>query len=85
MSNSDLGAKRLRRIIMENLPRVEKGECTRTYLEIAVQQDLKSLGYEFCSQDFNRNLNQLHDWQHLVIFTNGWIKPTRAGLSSRGI
>lgn len=70
---------------MENLPQVEKGECTRTYLEIAVHQDLKSLGYEFCSQDFNRNLNQLHDWQHLVIFTNGWIKPTRAGLSSRGI
>ena len=52
---------------MENLPQVEKGQTTRTYLEIAVQQDLKSLGYEFCSQDFNRNLNQLHDWQHLGV------------------
>ncbi|MEE2628990.1 MAG: hypothetical protein VX670_10975, partial [Candidatus Latescibacterota bacterium] len=54
------GDKKLRRIIMENLPQVEKGETTRIYLEIAVQQDLKSLGYEFCMQDFNRNLNQLH-------------------------
>ena len=77
--------QRLRRIIMENLPQIERGECTRNYLEIAVQQDLKSLGYELCMQDFNRNLNQLHDWQHLVIFTSGWIRPTRAGLSSRSI
>ena len=47
---------------MENLPQSEKGQTTRTYLEIAVQQDMKSLGHEFCSQDFNRNLNQLRDW-----------------------
>ena len=70
----------LRRIIMENLPQVDRGETTRTYLEIAVEQDLKSLGHKFCIQDFNRNLNQLHDHQYLFIFTNGWIKPTRAGL-----
>ena len=73
---------RLKRIIMENLPQVEKGETTRTYLEIAVEQDMKSLGYKFCIQDFNRNLYQLHDRQHLFIFTNGWIKPTQAGLCS---
>ena len=72
--------QRLKRIIMENLPSTERGQATRIYLEIAVEQDLKSLGYEYCSQQFNRNLNRLHDMQHLVVFTNGWIRPTQAGL-----
>ena len=65
---------------MENLPNTERGQATKIYLEIAVEQDLKSLGYEYCSQQFNRNLNSLHDMQHLVVFTDGWIRPTRAGL-----
>ena len=77
--------RRLKRIIMENLPQVEKGQTTRTYLEIAVEQDLKSLGHKFCIQDFNRNLYQLHDQQQLFIFTNGWIKPTTAGLRSYSV
>ncbi len=72
--------KRLQRIIMENLPNTSDGQATRTYLEIAVEQDLKSLGYEYCSQQFSRNLNMLHDMQYLVMFTNGWIKPTTYGL-----
>ena len=65
---------------MENLPDTERAQATRIYLEIAVEQDLKSLGYEYCSQQFNRNLNSLHDMQHLVVFTDGWIRPTQAGL-----
>ena len=72
--------QRLKRIIMENLPDTERAQATRIYLEIAVEQDLKSLGYEYCSQQFNRNLNKLHDMQYLVVFTDGWIRPTRAGL-----
>lgn len=71
---------RLRRIIMENLPNTERGQTTRIYLEIAVEQDLKSLGYEYCTQQFNRNLYRLHDMQHLVVFTDGWIRPTAFGL-----
>ena len=72
--------QRLRRIIMENLPNTDRAQATRIYLEIAVEQDLKSLGYEYCSQQFNRNLNKLHDMQHLVVFTDGWIRPTACGL-----
>ena len=71
---------RLRRIIMENLPNTSQGQATKIYLEIAVEQDLKSLGYEYCTQQFNRNLNRLHDMQYLVVFTDGWIKPTACGL-----
>ena len=68
---------------MENLPNTEKGQASKIYLEIAVEQDLKSLGYQYCPQQFNRNLNRLHDMQYLVIFTDGWIRPTHAGLGKK--
>ena len=71
----------LKRIIMENLPGVERGEASLIYLRIAVTQDLKSLGGEFEEEQFQRCLNQLHDNQSLFLFSNGWVKPTRAGLA----
>ena len=71
---------RLKRIIMENLPHSDRAQTTRIYLEIAVEQDLKSLGQSYCQQEFSRSLNELHDAQYLVVFTNGWIKPTACGL-----
>ena len=70
----------MKRLIMENLPGTEKGEASLTYIRIAVQQDLKSLGREFEEKQFQRCLNQLHDKQSLFLFTNGWVKPTQAGL-----
>lgn len=76
-----MNSNRLKRIIMENLPRTERSQTTKLYLEIAVEQDLKSLGYEYCSQQFQRNLNELHDTQCLVVFTNGWVRPTNCGLN----
>ena len=77
--------QRLKRIIMENLPATDRGQTTRIYLEVAVEQDLKSLGEVYCPQQFTRNLNELHDTQCLVMFTNGWIKPTRCGLKGFGL
>ena len=77
--------KKLRRIIMENLPQSEKAQTTRIYLEVAVEQDLKSLGEEYCPQQFSRVLSELHSTQCLYIFSDGWIKPTACGLRGFGI
>ena len=70
----------MKRIIMENLPGTDKGEASLIYMRISVQQDLKSLGKTFEEAQFQRCLNELHDAQSLFLFTNGWVKPTQAGL-----
>ena len=70
----------MKRLIMENLPGTDKGEASIIYMRIAVQQDLKSLGQEYEEERFQKCLNELHDAQSLFLFTNGWVKPTQAGL-----
>ncbi len=75
----------LKRIIMENLPGVERGEASLIYLRIAVTQDLKSLGYDFSEVQFQKCLSELHDTQRLFMFSNGWVKATKSGLIAFGI
>ncbi len=75
----------LKRIIMENLPGVERGEASLIYLRIAVTQDLKSLGEEFSEVQFQKCLRELHDTQRLFLFSNGWVKATKSGLVAFGI
>ena len=65
---------------MENLPSSDKAQATRIYLEVAVEQDLKSLGEKYCPQQFSRVLSELHAAQCLFVFSNGWIKATQAGI-----
>ena len=65
---------------MENLPGTDRGEASLIYMRIAVQQDMKSLGRDYDEAQFQRCLNELHDAQSLFLFTNGWVKPTQAGL-----
>ncbi len=70
----------MKRLIMENLPGTDRGEASLIYMRIAVQQDMKSLGRDYDEAQFQRCLNELHDAQSLFLFTNGWVKPTQAGL-----
>ena len=72
----------MKRLIMENLPGTDKGEASLIYMRIAVQQDIKSLGMSYEEEQFRRCLDELHDAQSLFLFTNGWVKPTQAGLRS---
>ena len=75
----------LKRIIMENLPGVERGEASLIYLRISVTQDLKSLGGDFSEVQFQKCLRELHDTQRLFMFSNGWVRPTKSGLVAFGI
>lgn len=70
----------MKRLIMENLPETSKGKASLIYVRIAVQQDMKSLDKTYDESQFQRCLNELHDAQSLFLFTNGWVRPTKAGL-----
>lgn len=70
----------VKRLIMENLPATDKGEASLIYMRIAVQQDMKSIGKTYDEAQFLKCVNELHDEQSLFLFTNGWVKPTQAGL-----
>ena len=70
----------VRRLIMENLPSSESAQASKIYLKIAVQQDAKSLGGMVSDRQFRDNLSALNSLQMLVVFEDGFVRPTRAGL-----
>ena len=72
--------RQVRRLIMENLPSSETAQASKIYLKIAVQQDAKSLGGMVSDRQFRDNLSALNSLQMLVVFEDGFVRPTRAGL-----
>jgi len=71
---------KVKRLIMENLPGTIAGQASKIYLKIAVQQDAKVLGEEVTDEQFRDNLSALSAQQMLVVFQDGFVRPTNAGL-----
>ena len=65
---------------MENLPATKEGQASKIYLKISVQQDAKALGENLTDEQFYKNLSFLNTQQMLVIFQDGFVRPTQAGL-----
>ena len=72
---------RVRRLIMENLPNTPKGQASKIYLKIAVQQDASAFGDHISDEEFRRNLSWLNSQQCLVVFQDGFVRPTASGLN----
>ncbi len=72
--------KQVRRLIMQNLPTTIDGQASKIYLKIAVQQDALSLGDTVSDQQFREMLYELNRHQMLIVFEDGFVKPTTAGL-----
>lgn len=76
---------KIRRLIMENLPNTPKGQASKLFLKIAVQQDASAFGDNVSDDDFDRNLSWLNSQQCLVVFQDGFVRPTASGLNGFGL
>jgi len=65
---------------MQNLPTTTNGQSSKIYLKIAVQQDALTLGESVSDQQFRDMLTELNTRQMLVVFEDGFVKPTMAGI-----
>tara|TARA_R100000005_G_C4846828_1_gene115346 strand:+ start:295 stop:519 length:225 start_codon:yes stop_codon:yes gene_type:complete len=70
---------------MENLPNTPRGQASKTYLKIAVQQDASAFSENVSDDDFDRNLSWLNSQQCLVVFRDGFVRPTASGLNGFGL
>ena len=70
---------------MENLPSTKDGQASKLYLKLSVQQDASAFAFEVTEDDFERNLSWLNTNQCLVVFSDGYVRPTSAGLYGYGI
>ena len=76
---------KIRRLIMENLPNTPRGQASKIYLKIAVQQDASAFSESITDDDFDRNLSWLNSQQCLVVFRDGFVKATASGLNCYGL
>ena len=77
--------RKVRMLIMENLPSTRDGQVSKLFLRLAVQQDASSFNEDISDEQFDKNLSWLNSNQCLVVFQDKYVQATSAGLYGFGI